>query len=113
MPVHRYRQGRRASSVYISTHAESEVVQEYHHLLAMRGPIWASCVKDAIDNYEMAILKDGVVRRPDRFVNGKAFLGMLKEVQFGHIKMDGAVHIDGWEGDVGWELNHRCAWQVN
>ena len=106
MPVHRYRQGRRALSMYVSEHSELEVVQEYTDLLAMRAHVWASCVRDTIDFCETAFFKDGIVARPDKYMKGKLFVGFLKDVHIGHIRMDGTVDRDGWEGDLsdaGWD----------
>ena len=111
MPVHRYRQGRRALSMYVSEHSHAEVVQEYTDLLAMRAHVWASCVRDTIDFCETAFFKDGVVARPDKNMKGKFFLDFLKDVHIGHIRMGGTIGIDGWERDAGWDVKGKFAWQ--
>ena len=48
MPVHRYREARRAFRVFISERAEFGAVQEYLHFLAMRQYVWSRSANTSI-----------------------------------------------------------------
>ena len=96
MPVNRYRQARHAFSVFVSERRESDLVQDYTSLLAMRQCVWTSCVKDAIGGCEFAFLRDNVVARPREYLQGKRFIDLLEDVQVGHVRMDGRIdHVLG------------------
>ena len=111
MPVHRYRQARRAFSVFVSERAECEVVQEYRRLLAMRQHVWLSSVRDAVECCESAFFRDAIVARPDNYLKGKRFLEVLQDVHIGHMRMDGRVDQDDWEGDAGWDVKGIHVWK--
>ena len=91
MPVNRYRQARRAFSVFVTERAESGLVEEYMCLLAMRQRVWASCVSHAIRGCESAFLRDDIVARPMEYLRGIRFLELLEDAQVGRVKMGGRI----------------------
>ena len=110
MPVNRCRQVRRAFSVFVTERGGSEVVQEYLSLLAMRQRMWSACVKEAIEACESAFFRDGIVPRPEEYLQGRRFLGLLENVQVGHVGMDGRVDQDVGDEEAGVSANGRFRW---
>lgn len=112
MPVHRYRQARRAVSVSVSKRPELEVVGEYKRLLAMRQYVWMSSVKETVLACESAFFRNGIVGRPDEYLKGKRFLEALRQVHIGHLKLDGMVEENKWEEDSKWDVKGIFVWRA-
>ena len=111
MPVHRYRQARRAFSVFVTERAELEVVQEYASLLAMRQRVWTACVSDALAECESAFFRDAGVSRPEEYLQGRRFLDLLEDVQILNVRLDGNVDQDLGEEEAEWAMNGIYMWR--
>lgn len=53
---------------------------------------------------------------PEKYVQGKRFLDLLRDVHIGHVRMDGRVNHDSDEGDkkgdACWDVKGLHVWQV-
>ena len=110
--VNRYRQVRRAFSVFVSERGNSELVQNYLSLLAMRQRVWSICVKEAIDACKFAFFRDGMMPRPEKYLQGRRFLELLENVQIGHVGMDSRVVQDVGEDDAGLDAERSYRWRA-
>ena len=54
MPVRRYRQARRAFSLYVTERSGTELVKEYQELLSVRQDLWKVCMREAVRGCERA-----------------------------------------------------------
>ena len=112
MPVHRYRQARRAFSIFVSERVETEVVEEYKHLLAIRQRVWARALREATERCESALIEAAIVARPKEYMRGNRFLDFLKEVHIGNIRLDGRAVPNIFEVDARWDRKGMFAWQA-
>ena len=70
----------------------------YNALLSRRQALWHSCLDDAHDACEQALVRDQPVAQPHLYLQGKQYLGLLQPVIIGQVHLDGTVR----EGTVVW-----------
>ena len=112
MPVHRYRQVRRAFSVFVSERAGLAVVEKYKSMLLDRQRVWLACVMEVQEGCVTGFFKEAVVARPNEYFGGRRFLACLKDVHIGRVKMDGRVDHEAREWDATWDMKDRFVWRA-
>ena len=82
----------------------------------MRQRVWLSSVRDAVERCEVVFFRDAIVAMPEKYVQGKRFLDLLRDVHIEHVRMDGRINHDSDEGDkkgdACWDVKGLHVWQV-
>ena len=109
MPIHRYRQARRAFNVYLNTYASTSLVKSYRQLMAMRVKLWQNCITAGIKQAEESFFDADVVSRPERHLTPKKFLQYLQPLHVGCVRLDGTVN-QAVFADSQWDMKQIFSW---
>ena len=89
MPMHRYRQARRAYNLYRKQHRGQQVVRSLEQLLRVRNATWKSCLEEAMLDCEKCFFEEKFVQEPHRYLHGQKFLELLEDMHIGEVQLNG------------------------
>ena len=87
MPMFRFRQERRALSLYVLKYRNSELVKEYTALMACRVKLWKSCVVEVTKSSKFNFMRAGLVSAPSQYLRNNRYFEFLEPINIGNVDL--------------------------